>query len=235
MKKTIGIISLLVFYTLHAFAQELPNATSTEKKYKFFAALTGGPSMPVGPFGSSSVTSSSSESGFAEFGYNINLHTGYQFGTNYGLASTIFYSRYKLDVAALTKLFQDVLPPNTSIGADHWQYYGILAGPMGTVALTRNVSLDVKVLAGIARANFPVFEFANTQSQEKWTNAFAWQSGTNLRYNFTPKACFFTNLDYNFMKPVWKLSDTTDGLGQTTDVEQKMGVIDLSVGLGINL
>ncbi len=231
MKKVIVFIQTLIIISLSSIAQDASYALKNE--YKFFAALTGGPSMPVGNFRANKVSSANNEPGFAEFGYNLNIHTGYQITPHYGIASTIFYSRYTLDVSSLNLIKTGILPANATISADHWQYYGLLAGPMGTVPLTSTISLDIKFLAGIARANFPVFEFAHTPTQEKWTNAFAWQGGTNLRYNFTPKACFFTNLDYNFMKPIWTLNDTTDGQTATIDVEQKMGVIDLNVGLGI--
>ena len=46
-----------------------------------------------------------------------------------------------------------------------------------------------------------------------------------LYFSVSKNLCFFTNVDYNFMKPSW----TTD----TEDVIQKMGVIDLNVGLGV--
>ena len=93
MKKAIILIQILIIISFSSFAQDVSIGIKDENK--FFAALTGGPSMPVGNFRASKATTANNEPGFAEFGYNLNIHTGYQIAPHYGIASTIFYSRYK--------------------------------------------------------------------------------------------------------------------------------------------
>ncbi len=221
---------LIVF---SSFSQVSGNKTSLVDDTKFFAALSGGPSIPVGVFQKKNFAVTS-EAGLAKTGYVLNANLGYKFHKNFGVASTVFYSMYKLDQKAINDFIGKSATTIVGASADHWQYVGVVVGPMATVPLVENVFIDFKAMAGYAHANMPVIKVQLEglpapidATQEKWADAFAWQLGTNLRYNFTSKFCFFANADYNYMKPKWK----TDVSG---DVIQKMGVVDVNVGLGAN-
>ena len=226
MKKQLFIITLLMLTSIFSFAQ-LTSTTKTNKK--FVIALTGGPSVPVGKFGKKDINSE--KAGFARFGYNLNLNFNYQADKNFGITSTILYSRHKLNIDEIKKVYTE---PNLSV--DHYQYYGILAGPMATVNLSDKVMLDFKLMAGLAEANAPVFTLSSSQqTSDKWNEAFTWQYGTALRYNINENTCLFTNIYYNHMKPSWNFGPFTNGGSEEfVKVEQNMSVLDLNLGLGIN-
>jgi len=228
MKKTFTITCLMMlsFGLLKAQDKKSPET-------KFFAAFTAGPTFPVGVFGS--VESNLySDAGLAKVGYNLNLHTGYSFEKNFGLASTIMYSRYSLDDKAVSTILNGSGLGGT-VTADHWQYWGINIGPMATVDLSEKVFWDFKLLAGYARANAPVVKYAiegygSVSTPEKWADAFTWQLGTDLRYNIASHVSLFGNLAYNYMKPTWKF----DLGSENVTMYQRMGTVNLTVGAGVD-
>lgn len=67
------------------------------------------------------------------------------------------YSRFQLN----NKSVNDFLGTSVSdaVDADHWQYKGVVVGPVGTVAITDNILLNVRALAGYASANAPQIKF----------------------------------------------------------------------------
>ena len=85
------------------FAQGSGAKSSLVDETKFFAALSGGPSIPVGVFQKKDFTVTS-EAGLAKVGYVLNANLGYKFHNNFGIASTVFYSMYKLDQKAIDGL-----------------------------------------------------------------------------------------------------------------------------------
>ncbi len=226
-------IVLFVLTGLCIISIQAQDVESKSADYKsaglFYIGLAGGAAMPVGNFGKKNVELST-ESGFARFGYNLNLFSGYQINKTWGVAGSAFYSKFRVDEGAINDYLTGT---GLSVSADHWQYYGVHFGPTATVSLSKNTVVDFRALGGIAHVNMPIVEIKGTDgngvlgtSSEKWTDAFSWQLGTNLRYNFDPKFFLYTNLDYSYMKPTWSINNE--------DVNQKMGVIDLSFGLGAN-
>ena len=217
MKKKLAIIQLLILIGLSSFSQEV---SKDEVSKKFVIALTAGPSFPVGQYGLMNLNHQ--ESGFAKFGFNLNLNFAYQLEKHFGLASSVIYAQHVLNIDELKKL-----PDFTNAKADHYQYWGVLLGPMATVNLSKKVLLDFKFLAGVASANAPVIKSdSGVISNEKWSDAFVYQYGTDIRYNFNPTVCFFSNIYYNHTKPVWKLVNGS--------VEKNMGVFDFNLGFGYN-
>jgi hypothetical protein len=229
----------LIMLSGMAGAQDV--STGTKKARNFYLAASVGPAFPVGKFASADL-STDDEAGLAKTGYNLNLHAGYTLTKGFGLSSSIFMSRFKVDNDAVSRFLNGSGGSGVSATADHWQYWGIMAGPMGIIDVGDNVYLDVRALMGFARANLPVINFTlegipdlSAVTPDRWTDAFSWQIGTNLRYNFTDRACFFTNVDYNFMRPKWSYDVTENGSTRNVSIEQKMGVLDISLGVGVNL
>ena len=229
MKKTTFII-IAVFITSNILAQSAQK--SVVNNSKAFLVLSAGPTIPVGVFSSTDVDKSGA--GYANLGYNVNLNAGYQITDMFGVSGTVFYSRYNVDqklVDNLNSLFS--IAPRYSFETDHWQYGGIVVGPMATVKVIDNVMVDFKAMAGFARVNAPTLKISDgvtgellATSEDKWTDALALQFGSNLRYNFASRFCAFANIDYGFMHPKWKGNATED------EFKQEMGVIDINVGIG---
>lgn len=233
MKKKITLIALSVFTVLMLQAQDTPAKQPTKKENKMYLALSVGPSFPLGKFGSKS-TNPDDGAGFANTGVNVGLQYGYLIGKNFGLAANFGYSQYKLDEGPLNSMMI-VDDPSFQLSADHWQYFSFLAGPMATVAVNDKLNFDFRLLGGLAHSNFPVISASTSdmgvRSSENWQSAFAWQLGTNMRYHFTPRTCFFSNLDYMKTKPVTNITITNGG-SETSEVEQHIGVMNLTVGVG---
>lgn len=230
MKKiTLFIITALI--TNNIIAQDT-QTSSTVNKNKAFLVISAGPSIPVGVFSSSDINKSGA--GYANLGYNVNLNTGYQITDRFGVAATVFYSRYNVNqklVDNLNSMFS--ITPTFSFDTDHWQYGGIVVGPMVTIKIMENVLIDFKTMVGFARVNSPTLKISDGTtgellaiSEDKWTDAFAVQAGSNLRYNFASRFCAFANLDYGYMNPKWK------GNTNEEDFKREIGVIDINIGIG---
>jgi hypothetical protein len=216
MKKLMVLLSLLILVALSVNAQDQVKA----KQQQSFLAISGGPSMPVGVFGETS----SDEAGMAKTGYNFNLHFNHLFNNFFGIATTGFYSQYAMDVSSLQN---EQFP----VSADHWQYYGLMAGPMFTFNDKGKMNFDFRLGLGAANVNFPVLKVANLVSNEKWATAFAAQFATDFRYNFSNKAFFIANLDLTAMRP-----ETTITIheGGSFEIHQDIDVINFGIGIGFN-
>jgi Outer membrane protein beta-barrel domain len=190
----------------------------------FHLDLNGGPSFPAGVF--ASTTNTDVEAGFAKSGFNINLDFGYQISDYVGLTARGLYGNFSLDISAFNQ---------TNVTADHWQYYGLVVGPMLTLPVADKAKVDVKAMGGIANANSPAVKLNGTIiADQDWSVAFAMQFGANLRYNFKDNLFGLVNADYSYMKPSFSIITGTNGSSVTTTEDQKMGAFNVGLGVGIN-
>lgn len=230
MKKiTFLIIAALITNNIVAQSNQKSSVVNNSKA---FLVISGGPSIPVGIFSSTDINKSGA--GYANLGYNVNLNGGYEITDRFGIAGTVFYSRYNVNqklINNLNSMFSIVR--SYSFETDHWQYGGIVVGPMTTIKVMDNIKVDFKAMAGFARVNSPRIKISDAvtgellaTSEDRWTDAFALQVGSNLRYNFASRLCAFVNVDYGFMHPKWKGSSTEE------DFKQEVGVLDFNIGIG---
>lgn len=190
------------------------------KERKSFLAITGGAAFPMGDFASKNMDNL--QAGLATTGFNVNLHYGYQVNPVFGIAVTVPYSSFGVDNSVLE---------GTGLTMDHWQYYGLLAGPMYTAQAGAKTKFDFKMLIGATNVNSPKFTYHGEDAvAEDWSTSFAWQLGADVRMDIGKRAFFMGNLDYNSMQP--KFSTSGEG---SDSFEQKMSLFNLSVGIGIKL
>lgn len=219
MKKLLSmIIVLLVSGAMMAQGSKGKMAT------KSFLALHGGPSFTVGDFSSRNVDNTLA--GFAKTGFNLSLNYGYQFNKNVGLTGAAFYGKYNLDNAA-------VLAATVSgVNADHWQFYGLSVGPMLTHEIVNNVVVDLRVMGGVANANTPKFTYESSLLvKEDWKFAPMFQGGLDLRFNTGGNVFIFTNADYMWMQPEFKIESPDGSISEKH--HQTISVINLTGGVGI--
>ena len=119
------------------------------------------------------------------------------------------------------------LPPP----ADHWQYYGLMTGPMFLFNARGKMKYDFRLGLGAANVHFPVLKVGNLVSDEKWAIAFAVQFGTDLRYHFTSNGFIITNIDLTAMRP--GLTFTMPEAG-SIEIHQDIDVINFGIGIGFN-
>ncbi|HEY8657625.1 MAG TPA: outer membrane beta-barrel protein [Hanamia sp.] len=228
MKHLILLIAAVIFSSMSVKAQEPyepGNNQQLQYEKKFFLSLSGGASLPIDAFESKHGKDTvNSKEGFAKTGYNINLNFGYQVGETFGIVSHFWYSQYKLDVTAFSQ---------ATVSTDNWQTYGALIGPMLTLPAAENFNIDLKALGGIAEACSPAVNVDNAVFfNKKKATAFAAQFGADLRYNFNESVFVIGSADYNYMKPKFDVIAAGEGFSHTA--AQKIEVINLTVGIGIN-
>lgn len=226
MKKYSIFTILLLALATTSMSQDAKKTTKINKSS--YLSISAGLSVPAGDFS----TTKGVEPGFAKTGYNISLNYGYNINSRVGIASSVFYVFHKLNNRAINDLIGSGGPTLPSVSSDHWQYHGIVVGPMTTFELADNVYLDLKFMAGIANANFPVFKALNQSTAERWRVAYAMRMGGNIRYNFSDKFCFYSSLDYAYTRPRWPFTETVDGETIDTDVTQRIENVNLNVGIG---
>lgn len=200
-------------------AQESKEAMTS----KSFLALHGGPSFTTGFFASTNFDNTLS--GFANTGFNINLNYGYHFTKIAGITGSVFYSRYNLDKNAIEHI-------QTGANADHWQYYGISAGPILTHDFSDKVAGDLYVMGGAASANSPKITYENSLSvSPDWRWAAAFRGGIDFRFNVGSRAFIYVNGDYLYMQPEFKLV-SSDGILSEGRHHQTISAVNLTAGIG---
>ena len=212
---------LLFFLFLYSAAQVGFKQDSLKQK-QFFLSISAGPSFPVSSFGKHDMDDA--QAGFAKTGYNLNLDLMYRINQDVILDATILYSKFDLYSTPLDQI---------GISADHWQYYGLLIGPRYNLPFSRKSLLSIKALLGVTDVNSPAFSYGNNLVvKEDWAAAFAMQFGSDFRYGFGKNLFVIANVDYTYMTPTLRIS-SADGSTSTT-AEQKITVVDLTAGIGIN-
>jgi hypothetical protein len=228
MKKIVLMaIALLISGAL--LAQE----AETQQLKKSFLVLHGGPSFPVGDFGSKNM--GNQEAGFAKTGYSVNLNYGYQFEKNAGITASIFLNNYNTQPFKMS--FAGESGTETiELKMDHWQFYGLTAGPMLNFTAGKNIFADLKIMGGVVNANTPQISYQGTvMAKEDWSWAPAIQGGANLRIGAGNNMFVFANADYMYMKPKFTSSYYDENSNWvTTDIKQKMSVVNVSAGIGFS-
>ncbi len=216
------LIASIILVVISANARE----KAVQPAKKLFVSLSAGPSFPLGTFESKNANiTNNSTSGFAKTGFNINVHFGYQLHENFGIVSHLLFSEYKLNVSKFT---------DANVSANHWQYYGILVGPMLTLPVGENARFDFKALGGVTNVNSPgVTVNGANYFKEQWSAAFALQFGTDFRYNLTESLYLIANADYSYMKPKFTVTNV-EGATFTHAPKQEMEHINLTGGIGFN-
>jgi len=191
---------------------------------KSFLALHGGPSFATGFFAINNLDNTLS--GFAKTGFNIDLNYGYHFSKIAGITGSVFYGRHNLDKDAIAHVA-------SGVNADHWQFYGISAGPMLTHEFSKKVAGDLYLMGGVANANSPKITYENLLViSPDWSWAGMIQVGADLRFNIGGNVFIHTNGGYMYMQPEFKMT-SADGILSTERHHQSISVVNLTGGIGI--
>lgn len=219
------LVAVMLLYT--TAMTQVKNA-SYQKGHIHLAA---GPSFPLGDFNSKDIFTD--HAGFAKVGFNIELQGGYQLTKNLGVGGSLFYSYYSLDQQKLKEqLVEEGFPGEVGISMDHWQYYGIVVGPIITRALSAKTTADFHLMTGVARANSPKttinLESVNSSSPEDWATAVPLRVGAGLRFQFANMGYLFTGVNYTYMDPDFEF--TADG--ETFKTHQPISTLNVNAGIG---
>lgn len=204
---------MLLVFDVFAIGQ-----TTNENPENDFFSFTAGPSFPIGEFASKNANNF--QAGLAKTGYVIELKYAHQFDELFAVTSSAAYARYGIDKSKINDGATSIKP---------WEYYSLLIGPMITGNISKKIVLDMGALTGIAYINAPKVNVNNeVVSKRNNTNAIPLKFAIDFRFLFTPKAYFFSGVNYLYMRPHF---NTTV---QSTDIsfKQQMNTIGVNAGLG---
>lgn len=212
---------------------------------KQFIAFHAGPAVPVGSFGKTHITNSTGifedrESGFAQTGFTVRVNYQYQLMKNFGVAAAAFYNNNKINSAKfLEELNRSISESGMTISGiklDHWQWYGITAGPALSDNLSKNVRADIRIMGGVANINSPKVSFEGTTIvSEDWSVAPVLGASAGLQFNVNSNLFVIANAGYQYMRPKFTLESDVDGSTTTQKSEQKIEVFTISAGIGFRL
>lgn len=228
MKKIFLLLALATLTCLFATAQE---RTAGHAKTAFLT-LTAGPSIPVGDFASKNLYNENA--GFAKTGFNIDLQGGYYFTKNLALSGSAFFSQHSLDEQKLKEQIAQEFPGSQiGLSVDHWQYYGVVLGPLVTWDLSPKTFFDFDVMAGVVSANSPKEELIvdgdQAQQTEDWATVMPIRLGATARFQVGKKGYIAAGVHYIYMKPEF---ETTIG-AETYRFDQKIEAVNVTCGIGL--
>lgn len=227
MKKLL-IFSLVLLVSAAMQAQEKNVKTAPQS----FVAFNLGPSIPVGAFGSSSVDNL--DAGFATTGYHLNLTYGHQFQRNTSLVVSALYNWNSIKQGGVT-LKDDASNQTITLNMDHWQFYGLAAGPMVSLNLGKKVYTDFKIMIGAVNANSPKMSYQGMDiTKENWNMAAMYQGGVAVRIDAGRHLFMAAGADYLYLRPTFKyeFSDVIGEQIRSGKFQQKMSVVNITAGLG---
>jgi opacity protein-like surface antigen len=228
MKKLlIMAMALLVSGTL--LAQE---SKTTKSEPKSFIAFHAGPSFPVADFSSTDMANNP-DAGFAKTGINLNLTYGYRFQKSLALAGSLLFNQNKINKGSITYK-DETSGQDIVLKMDHWQFYGVAAGPVITLPVGNKVYADFKVMIGAVNANAPQISYQGVElTKESWNVAPLYQGGVGLRMDAGKSMFILAGADYMYLKPTFIYTFTGAAFeGVPTDFKQKMSVLNVTAGVG---
>jgi hypothetical protein len=213
LKITLLCLAVLLFGT-GAFAQ---NAENGNQK-KSFLFLQGGAAIPLADFASSDLTNENA--GMAKTGFSAGLLYNYRISKFAGIMLQGHYADFALS-DELTKNF-----PGATV--DHWQYAGLVVGPMLMLPVSDQVLADVHVASGVMWVNSPKVKFQGlTIIDEDWGAALPLQAGLHMRFLTNSKFVLFAGADYLYMKPEFRIEAS-----DPPEVKQNISTVHLQLGFG---
>lgn len=225
--KKILIIACVLLVSNTMMAQD----SKIIKDSKSFITVNAGPSFPAGAFGSRDINNV--DAGFAKTGISLNLTYGYQFDKNVAVVAGIVFNRNNVDKASSG--VKDLNGQEIVVNLDHWQFYGISAGPMISVKLNKTIALDLRAMIGAVNANEPQISYQGQKlTKEYWNMAALLQGGLNFRIDAGKNIFFYAGADYMYLKPTFKYDFTgiVASLGSSDYFKQKMTLINTTAGIG---
>ncbi len=220
MKKLLVLmLSLLVSGVM--LAQE----SGKTNKMNSVLAFHVGPSAPMSDFRSTSFDNF--EAGFAKTGFTLNLSYGYQMYPNFGISTEVFYNKYNLDEEKIKSVF-------SMVDVDHWQFYGITAGPVVRFDLGSGISSNLRVMGGAANVNSPKAMIdGDLEMDEEWSWTTVVKAGLDFRFDVGKQFQIFTGVDYMYMRPGFPGFDIEPGEGLIeSTIHQRISAVNATVGFG---
>jgi hypothetical protein len=183
----------------------------------FKAAISVGPSFPVGEF-SKIATDTNSFSSDSKPGPLVSASFSYKFRHSFfGVSILGGWQQKNVDNSAFARFLASVMPAGSEIGvkSDNWHIWKILAGPTFEIPLVKNgkASFECAVLGGLLKTSIPGYEIGTTYGNPPTTTfesvskiplaaTFCYQVDAGMNYRITPSLLLTANLGFMHAKPM---------------------------------
>jgi hypothetical protein len=190
-------------------------AQNADLPYK--AAISVGPSFPVGKF-SNTVPDSSTLPSAAKPGPLVTVSFSYTFKHSFfGVRILGGWQQNNVNDLAIARYMATQLPSGSEIGVktDNWHIWKILAGPTFDVPVTKNgkTNFECDILGGVLKTTIPGSEiavtygnppmaFAESVSKTPLPVSFCYQIDAGLNYRITQSLLLTGNLGFMHSTPV---------------------------------
>jgi hypothetical protein len=215
LRITLLCLALMVLGT-GVRAQDATNS----KEQKSFLFVQGGVAIPLADFASADLTNENA--GMAKTGFSGSIQYNYRIQQYVGVMLQGHYANFAVS-DALSKNF-----PGATI--DHWQYAGLVVGPMVFLPVSDRVLFDVHAASGVMWTNSPKVKYqGQTIVDEDWGTAVPVQTGLSVRFFTNTKLVVFAGADYLYMKPEFRIESS-----DPPDVTQKINALHVQLGIGFH-
>ncbi len=247
MKKLLVFFIALLVCTAMYGQQEKP-----KKEAKHFLAVHAGPSFPMGDFKATSFTATNPgfftnwKSGFATTGFNINADYGYRFAKEFGITASVMFNNYDVKSNELTDRLNEILVsegetdqiPKDVLKLNHWKWYGLAVGPTFSQDLGTAVTVNLKVMGGIANVNCPKTMIMDVEMyKEDWSVAPMFMGGLDFRFDLGSNIFLIAGANYQYMRPKFTIEPGQElkdlfGVMNKETAKQEMTNVNLNAGFG---
>ena len=176
--RKIAIILLLIFISYcNSFTQDKTYSSKKIELSKWHIGINAGPGFPSGDFASKDATMD--KSGFAKFGYKVEVNGGYNFTKIIGIGIMAFLNSNGIDLEPLNNKLVSLYPGTSwTYEPKRWAVYGAMAGLTIKYPASKKLYFETKILTGILKQNTPEFLFKENYNtyriSEKSSSSFTY-------------------------------------------------------------
>lgn len=208
-------------------------------------SVNGGITNPLGNYGKGDYADE--KSGFAKTGGHVNITGVYYLSKSFGIGALMGYSQFgHKNLQNLADGYkEDSGTDSTTLfskGSNH--SLSFLVGPYYSFAISKKLSLDIRLMGGYVKTNLAGFEVHyedytdNIMTQKESSGgAFGFQGGAGLTYMITKMIGIKANADYFSSKP--KINISYDNFivnsGRRLDTyNESISGVNATIGIAVN-
>jgi Outer membrane protein beta-barrel domain len=226
MKKVFVLVAaLLVCFVVTAQVNRVPQKKSSSFSFNI------GPSIPVSDFASTNYPDNDG-AGYAITGVNLNVNYDYMFERYIGITFDLFYGSHKLKNQIVEDYTGDYIP---NVDISHYEYVGLLGGPVLTGTLSPKANINFKLLGGIGRSRSPGMDWkGEIYVKEDWATAFAWRINSDVRFTIADNLFLMFDVSYTQTRPEYGIIiGPHESQPENLQKEIHVSTINLNAGVGI--
>ncbi len=235
MKSTSALALFLVIFSSFCQAQDKSG----------FVAYSVGPSIPIGDLASKNFNKAGA--GFAKIGVMQDLTFSHLLGGGiFGITGLLRWQENAIDNLAYLDEFVKIDPKiSWSVGSKNWKMLNTMIGGFGKFRISENSSFIARAMFGFTIANSPEITILGSHKNGgEWIDqrsstatSLSYILGAGFKFDMKRNTFFLTNVDLLNANPEFRNVEihADDGNISKYTFNQKIGIINLSIGLGVNI